>query len=145
MSMTFTIRIVDTHHLNWQQQQYQPYSRNYNYHLQQGISANNRNNKINRRKHTTTKNINYLSKVSSTLGSSVQYRGTIAENLLQESNVNVLRIQAMGTSVMLIVGMSKIIRNTVDLMAETSSFKKVCGQCLVVEQNAVIQSCDSKS
>ena len=65
--------------------------------------------------------------MSSTLGSSVQYRGTIAENLLQESNVNVLRIQAMGTSVMLIVGMSKIIRNTVDLMAETLSFKKVCG------------------
>ena len=73
------------------------------------------------------KNIDYLSKVSSTLCSSVEYRGTIAENLLQESNVNVLRIQAMGTSVMLIVGMSKIIRNTVDLMAETLSFKKVCG------------------
>ena len=124
MSMTFTIRIVDTHHLNWQQQQYQPYSRNYNYHLQQGISANNRNNKINRRKHTTTKNINYLSKVSSTLSSSVEYRGTITENLLQESNGNVF---TMGTSV-LIVGMSKIIRNTVDLMAETLSFQKVCGQ-----------------
>ena len=72
------------------------------------------------------KNIDYLSKVSSTLCSSVEYRGTIAENLLQESNGNVLKIQAMGTSVLIVV-MSKIIRKTVDLMAETLSFQKVCG------------------